>query len=100
MDMKLHDFEMIEQADRPGAYQCVLDYGDTYQLSIISGKGAYGGDRGLYEIAIFKDGDFTRLPGIFKDDHDDDVIGHLTEGDVNAIIFKMFFITGQEPEQV
>ena len=98
--MRLSDYEMIEQADRPGGYQCVLDYGDTYQLSIISGSGAYGGDRGLYEIAIFKDGDFTRLPGIFKNDYDDDVIGYLTESEVDAIMFKMFFLTGCKPEQV
>lgn len=98
--MRLIDYEMIEQTDRPGAYQCVLDYGDNVQLSIISGKGANGGDRGLYEIAIFKDGDFARLPGIFKDDWDDDVIGHLTESEVDAIMFKMFFVTGRKPEQV
>ena len=98
--MKLSDFEMIENAERPGAYQCVLDYGENYQLSVITGDGAYGGKSGLYEIAVFKDGDFTRLPGIFKDDYDDDVIGYLTESDVNAIMFKMFFLTGREPEQV
>ena len=98
--MRLSDYEMIELTDRPGAYQCVLDYGDEYRLSVISGKGAYGGDRGLYEIAIFKDGDFARLPGIFKDDHGDDVIGYLTEKDVDAIMFKMFFVTGRKPEQV
>ena len=98
--MKLSDYEMIEQADRQGAYQCVLDYGDNVQLSIISGTGAYGGDCGLYEIAIFKDGDFARLPGIFKDDHGDDVIGYLTEKDVDAIMKKLYLITAKVPEQV
>ena len=98
--MKLSDFKMIEKADYPGGYQCVLDYGDNYQLSIISGKGAMGGYRGLYEIAIFKDGDFTRLPGIFKDDYDDDVIGYLTESDVDAIMKKLYLITAKIPEQV
>jgi hypothetical protein len=97
--LRLSDYEMIEQADRPGAYQCVLDYGDEYQLSIISGKGTYGGDRGLYEIAIFKDGDFAALPGIINLD-DDQVRGYLTESEVDAIMFKMFFVTGRKPEQV
>ena len=31
---------------------------------------------------------------------EDDVRGHLTESDVDAIMFKMFFVTGREPEQV
>lgn len=98
--MRLSDYEMIELTDRPGAYQCVLDYGDEYQLSIITGKGAYGGDCGLYEIAVFKNGDFARLPGIISPDASDDVKGHLTETEVDAIMFKMFFVTGREPEQV
>ena len=98
--MRLSDYEMIEDAERPGAYQCVLDYGDKYQLSVITGKGACGGDRGLYEIAVFKNGDFARLPGIISPDASDDVIGHLTEAEVDAIMFKMFFVTGREPEQV
>lgn len=96
--MKLHDFEMIEKADVPGGYQCVLDYGDETHLSIISGTGAYGTENAPYEVAVIKNGDFIQLPGIVGPD--DDVRGHLTEGDVNAIMFKMFFVTGREPEQV
>lgn len=97
--MKLSDYKMIEKADHQGAYQMVLDYGDNIQLSIITGKGAMGGDRGLYEIAVFKDGEFAGVPGII-DIAEDQVRGYLTEVDVDAILFKMFFVTGKEPEQV
>ena len=97
--MKLSDYQMIEKTDMPGAYQMVLDYGNNTQLSIITGKGAIGGDRGLYEIAILKDGEFVGLPGVI-DLECDQVRGHLTESEVDAIMFKMFFVTGQEPEQV
>lgn len=66
-----------------------------YELSVITGQGAYGGANGLYEIAIFEGNDFVRLPGFgFTDD---DVIGHLSSESVNAIIKKLFLITGKDP---
>ena len=62
---------------------------------MITGQGAYGGAKGLYEIAIFEGNDFVRLPGFgFTDD---DVIGHLSSESVNAIIKKLFLITGKDP---
>lgn len=97
--MNLQDFEMIEKADFPGGYQCVLDYGNETQLSIISGNGAYGNEQAPYEIAIFKNGDFASLPGI--NDLDTDVVrGYLTEEKVNAVMKKLYFITATIPEQV
>ena len=92
-------FEMIENSHRSGSYQCVLQFGDQHQLSIISGDGAYGGDKGLYEIAIFVNGEFGSLPGI-NEHVNDDVMGYLTEADVGAIIKKMYFLTGKSPRQV
>ena len=96
--MKLHDFEMIEKADVPGGYQCVLDYGDETHLSIISGTGAYGSEGAPYEVAVIKNGDFIQLPGIVGPD--DDVRGHLTEDEVNAVMKKLYLITATIPEQV
>ena len=98
MILELKSFEMIEKADHAGAYQCVLEFGDEYGLSIISGRGAYGGDQGLYEIGVFKHGDFAEMPGIT--DKDNTVKGYLTETDVDAIIKKMYLITGKTPSQV
>ena len=94
--IELNDYTMIEKADFPGGYQCVLDYGDETQLSIITGN---GGTQGLYEIAILKNGDFASLPGI--NDLDTDVVrGYLTEDEVNAIMKKLYLITAKIPEQV
>ena len=98
MILELQNFEMIEKVDVPGGYQCVLEFSDDVQLSIISGTGAYGGDRGLYEIAVFKDGDFAGLPGIV--DVEAQVRGHLTADEVSAIIKKMYLLTGKTPRQV
>jgi hypothetical protein len=98
MILELKSFEMIEKVDVPGQYQCVLDFDDNVQLSIISGKYTYGGEQGLYEIAVFKDGDFAGLPGIV--DVEDQVRGHLTADEVGAIIKKMYLLTGKTPRQV
>lgn len=99
MILELQSFEMIEKADFPGGYQCVLEFGDHHQLSIISGEGAYGGDQGLYEIAVIINGEFASLPGI-NDHVEDDVLGYLTAHEVSAIIKKMYLLTGKTPEQV
>jgi hypothetical protein len=77
-----------------GPDHITIDFG-KYELSVITGKGAYGGSEGMYEIAIFEDGDFVRLPGFgFLDD---DVIGYLSSQRVNGMIKKMFAITGNDP---
>ena len=103
--MKLTDFKwMTKQHQKSFATeaggQIVLDFG-KYHLSIIDD--GYGSDRGLYEIAAFDACDgvargMTELPGITAEG--DSVKGYLTEADVDAIIKKMFSITGKEPTQV
>ena len=80
--------------------QIVLDFG-KYYLSVIDD--GYGSDNDLLEIAAFNacDGvarDMTELPGITE--YGDTVKGHLTEADVDAIIVKLYAITGTEPRQV
>jgi len=96
--LELSSFEMIEKVDHLGSHQCVLSFGDDYELSIISGQGAYSTKTAPYEIAVFKHGDFTHMTGIT--DEDDAVKGYLTESDVDAIIKKMFLITGKSPRQI
>ena len=98
MILELKSFEMIEKADILGDYQCVLEFGDEYALSIISGKGAYSTETAPYEIAVIYKGDLTPMPGIT--DEDDTVKGYLTEADVSAIIKKMYLLTGKTPRQV
>lgn len=94
--LELASFEMMEKAP-VGSHQCVLNFGD-YELSIITGEGAYATQHAPYEIAVIKNGDFINMPGITDDD--DTVKGYLTEQDVSAIIKKMYFLTGVSPEQV
>ena len=94
--MKLSDFKKMET--RPGSFQTLLTFGDKLELSVISGDGSYSNTDAPYEIAIFRNGEFTQLPGITGPD--DDVRGHLDEEDVDLIIKKLVTITRENPAQV
>ena len=97
--LQLSSFEMIENtADFLGKHQCVLSFGDEYELSIISGKGAYSTETAPYEIAVIKHGNLVEMPGIT--DEGDTVKGYLTKADIDAIIKKMYLITGKKPRQI
>ena len=104
--MKLADFQWMTKRQHKNIVtenaggQIVLDFG-KYHLSIIDD--GYGRDKGLYEIAAFDACDgvargMTELPGITNEG--DSVQGHLTEADVDAIIKKMYTLTGTTPRQV
>lgn len=95
--MNLSKFQMMEKADNPGGYQCVLEFDEKTQLSIITGSGAYGNDTAPYEIAVIVNGLMTRMPGITDNDT---VRGYLTEDEVDSIITKLYILTGKEPFQV
>ena len=81
----------------PKGIQSVVGFGD-YQLSIIKNSTSYGGQQGLYEIGVFKDGDMVEMPGITEEG--DSVKGWLSESDISGIIKKMHLATGSEPKQV
>ena len=92
--LELSSFKMLD--NEFGGEQCILSFGD-YEISVISGTGAYGTKNAPYEIAVFKSGNFTTMPGITEDD---DVLGYLTSEQVDAIIKKLYFLTGISPEQI
>ena len=94
--MKLKDFKLLE-TDVPKGVQAILEF-SNYELSIVKNEASYGNKQGLYEIAVFKDGEQCELPGITNPG--DTVKGWLTNSDVDAIISKMYFLTGTTPRQV
>jgi hypothetical protein len=94
--MKLKDFQLLE-TDVPKGVQAVLDFG-KYELSIVQHSFSYGGKQGLYEIAVFEDARQIELPGVTAPG--DTVKGFLTESDIDAIISKMYFLTGNTPRQI
>ena len=94
--MKMNNFKMLP-TEMPKGIQAILNFG-KYELSIIQNESSYGNKQGLYEIAVFKDGDQHELPGITEEG--DTVKGFLTEDDVDCIIKKLYSITGVEPQQI
>lgn len=94
--MKMNNIKMMP-TEMPKGIQAILDFG-KYELSIVQNESSYGNKQGLYEIAVFKDGDQHELPGITEEG--DTVKGFLTEDDVDCIIKKLYSITGVEPKQI
>ena len=94
--MKLKDFQLLE-TEVPKGVQAVLAF-DNYELSVVNNEASYGNKQGLYAIAVFKDGEQCELPGITNPG--DTVKGWLTNSDVDAIISKMYFLTGTKPRQI
>ena len=73
-----------------------MSFGD-YSLSIVKNDFSYGGDKGLYEIAVYQQDSQVELPGITR--KGDTVKGFLTTDEVVGVVKKMYLITGIEAEQ-
>lgn len=94
MSVRFNDLEFRPLFD---GVQAIVDYGD-YELSIVRHSGSYGGRNGLYEIAVFKEGEQVELAGVTMEG--DTIKGYLTEENVNGIMLKMNTLTGIDGVQV
>ncbi len=62
--------------------QCIVQFSNGYGASIVQGPHTYGGDRGLYELAVFgKDGQITYDTPVTSD-----VLGYLSEQEVEKTL--------------
>jgi hypothetical protein len=78
------DLEFKELPDDMGI-QCRIQFENGYGASIVKHKYSYGGDKGLYEIAVLdSDGEITYTTSVT-----DDVIGYLRPEDVTDVIEKI-----------
>jgi hypothetical protein len=59
-----------------------LDNG--YEVSVVQSQYTYGGDKGLFELAVFKDGEICYDTPITND-----VIGYLRPEDVTDVMEKL-----------
>jgi hypothetical protein len=59
-------------------------FDNGYEVSVVKSQYTYGGDKGLYELAVFKDGEITYATPIT-----DDVIGYLRPEDVTDVMAKI-----------
>jgi len=59
-------------------------FDNGYEASVVRSEYTYGGDKGLYELAVFKDGEICYDTPIT-----DDVIGYLRPEDVTDVMAKI-----------
>ena len=60
------------------------EFDNGYEVSVVKSPHTYGGDKGLYELAIFKDGEICYDTPITND-----VIGYLRPMDVTDVMEKI-----------
>lgn len=72
-----------------GAVQKLYKFANGYGASVVKGEHTYGGDEGLWELAVLKfktDGDFVLD---YSTPITEDVEGHLTDGAVEELLDKV-----------
>ena len=79
------DLEFVEHPSHLGGVQARITFDNGYGASIVKTPHTYGGDKGLYELAVFgKNGHITYDTPIT-----DDVIGYLRPEDVTDVMVKI-----------
>ena len=61
--------------------QATMDFPNGYGVSVITGFGAYGGEQGLYELAVVKGGVLCYDTPVTSD-----VVGYLSAGKVTELM--------------
>ncbi len=87
LDLNLKTFDDIEFKPHPlgNGIQGVITFDNGYGSSVICHNYSYGGNDGLYELAVLdKDGKLTYDTPIT-----DDVMGYLTPDDVTEILIQI-----------
>lgn len=75
------EFNLVEHL---GGVKSTTLFDNGYGVSVIKNIYSYGGNEGLYELAVLKDGDICYDTVITND-----VIGHLTPESVTEIMIKV-----------
>lgn len=68
----------------------VIKLNDKYQVSAIKKYGSYGYEEDLWEIALLNDDTLVPIEERFPEELCDDVIGFLTEDEVNSWLDKFY----------
>lgn len=72
------DLIFIEHPVHIGGVQARLDFPNGFGVSVVKTPFSYGGNQGLYELAVFKDGHIHYENKVANGD----VVGYLREEDV------------------
>jgi len=79
------DLEFVPHAAGMGGVMSRITFENGYGASVVSSPYTYGGDKGLYELAVLdSDGELTYTTSVT-----DDVIGYLRPEDVTDVMAKI-----------
>jgi len=78
------DLEFVKHPNHIEGVQARITFDNGYGASVVKSPYTYGGDKGLYELAVFKNGEITYATPIT-----DDVIGYLRPEDVTDVMTKI-----------
>jgi hypothetical protein len=79
------DLEFVEHPNHMGGVQARITFENGYGASVVKTPHSYGGDKGLYELAVLgTDGHLTYDTPITND-----VIGYLRDIDVTDVMEKI-----------
>jgi hypothetical protein len=76
---KFEDLEFRMVPSKDGGIHATMDFDNGFGVSVVQSPYSYGGNRGLYELAVFKDGDIHYDNPVAKGD----VVGYLRPEDVS-----------------
>ncbi len=80
-----NDLEFKPHPNNMGGVQAYITFENGYGASVVCTPHTYGGDKGLYELAVFgKNGHITYSTPVT-----DDVIGYLRPEDVTDVMEKI-----------
>lgn len=90
---------------KSGGYAYRVPLGRGYEMSILSTQYSYGGQEGLYEIALVgPDGELANVRGQVKGFDDDEVLGWLTKEQVREYVKVLgnfvWYHKGMDIEQI
>jgi len=79
------DLEFIEHPSHMGGVQSRIQFDNGYGASVVKTPYTYGGDKGLYELAVLdSEGHLTYATSVTND-----VIGYLRPEDVTDVMEKI-----------
>jgi hypothetical protein len=80
-----NDLEFVPHAAGMGGVMSRIQFENGYGASVVKTDYTYGGDKGLYELAVLdSDGNLTYATSVT-----DDVIGYLRPEDVTDVMAKI-----------
>lgn len=85
------DLEFVPHSNWPGV-MARHEFENGYSASVIQSPYSYGGDQGLYELAVIHDGKLCYDTPITND-----VLGHLTEDDVTRLLGEVAALPAVQP---